>query len=54
MASRIDTEAIANRVTIETPDSFVNASVSALNIAADAVWDDRSEAYLHGGVAWRV
>jgi hypothetical protein len=45
---------IAERVTVTTPDPFVNASVPALNIAADAVWDDRQEAYLHGGVAWRV
>ena len=45
---------LAERVTVETPDPFVNAAVAALNIAADAVWDDRQEAYLHGGVAWRV
>lgn len=47
-------QAIAERVVVETPDPFINASVAALNIAADAVWDDRQEAYLHGGVAWRV
>lgn len=46
--------AIAGRVTIDTPDPFLNAAVPALNIAADAVWDDRQSAYLHGGVAWRV
>ena len=45
---------LAGRVTVETPDPFVNAAVAALNVAADAVWDDRQEAYLHGGVAWRV
>ena len=46
--------AIAERVVVETPDAFVNAAAAALNIAADAVWEDRQEAYLHGGVAWRV
>lgn len=46
--------ALADRVVVETPDPFINAAVGALNIAADAVWDDRVAAYLHGGVAWRV
>ena len=46
--------AIAERVMVLTPDPFINASAAALNVAADAVWDDRQEAYLHGGVAWRV
>ncbi len=45
---------LAERVTVVTPDPFVNAAVAVLNVAADAVWDDRQEAYLHGGVAWRV
>ena len=39
---------------VATPDKFINAAAAALNIAADAVWDDRQAAYLHGGVAWRV
>ncbi|MFO1486917.1 MAG: DUF4450 domain-containing protein [Verrucomicrobiota bacterium] len=47
-------QALADRVRVETPDPFVNAAVAALSVAADAVWDDRQEAYLHGGVAWRV
>lgn len=46
--------AIAGRVTVQTPDPFINAALPALNIAADAVWDDRSGVYLHGGVAWRT
>jgi hypothetical protein len=45
---------IARRVTIETPDPYLNAAMPALNIAADAVWDTRQKAYVHGGVAWRV
>ncbi len=45
---------IAERVVVATPDPFINAAAGALNIAADAVWDDRQEAYLHGAVAWRT
>jgi hypothetical protein len=46
--------AIANRVSVTTPDPFINAALPALNIAADAVWDERTGVYLHGGVAWRT
>lgn len=46
--------ALAHRVVLETPDPFLNAIAPALNIAADAVWDDRQQAYLHGAVAWRI
>lgn len=46
--------AVAERVVAQTPDPFINAAMAALNIAADAVWDDRQNAFLHGGVAWRV
>ncbi len=53
-AAEADRAAIAGRVSIQTPDAYMNAAVAALNVAADAVWDDRQEAYLHGGVAWRV
>ncbi len=45
---------IANRVSIKTPDPFINAAMPALVTAADGVWDDRIGAYLHGGVAWRT
>lgn len=45
---------IAGRVSVTTPDPFINAALPALNIAADAVWDDRNGVYLHGGVAWRT
>ncbi len=45
---------VADRVTINTPDPFINAAMPALNIAAEAVWDDQLGAYMHGGVAWRV
>jgi hypothetical protein len=45
---------IAGRVVVETPDPFINAAASALNIAADAVWDDKQQAFMHGAVAWRT
>ena len=45
---------IAGQVVVETPDPFVNAAAAALNIAADAVWDSRSKAFMHGAVAWRT
>jgi hypothetical protein len=46
--------AIAERVAVETPDPFINAAASALCIAADAVWDDKQQSYMHGAVAWRT
>ena len=46
--------AIAEKVVVETPDDFINAAASALNIAADAVWDDQQHAFMHGAVAWRT
>ena len=46
--------ALAGRVAVETPDPFVNASVAALNVAADAIWDEQQQTYMHGAVAWRV
>ena len=45
---------IAGEVTVETPDSFINTSVPALNIAADAIWDGQQQSYMHGAVAWRM
>jgi hypothetical protein len=45
---------IAERVVVETPDDFINAAASALCVAADAVWDDKQQSFMHGAVAWRV
>lgn len=42
---------LAERVTIHTPDPFINTLGGALSIAADGIWEDPS--YLHGAVAWR-
>ena len=49
-----DRQSVAGRVSVQTPDPYLDAAVAALIIAADGVWDDRQSAYLHGGVAWRV
>ena len=49
-----DQHALASRVTIDTPDPFLNAAMPALNVAADAVWDSKAGGFLHGAVAWRV
>jgi Domain of unknown function (DUF4450) len=46
--------AIADRVVVETPDPFINSAASALNVAADAVWDEQQQSFMHGAVAWRV
>ncbi len=45
---------IARQVVVETPDPFINAAVPALNIAADAIWDEQQQSFMHGAVAWRV
>lgn len=45
---------IAERVVVETPDPFINAAAGALNIAADAVWDEKQQSFMHGAVAWRT
>jgi len=44
---------LRERFTIDTPDPFLNAAVAALNIAADAVWDEPEGIVMHGAVAWR-
>ena len=46
--------ALRNRVRIETPDPFLDAAVGALNVAADAVWDEPQGAIMHGAIAWRT
>ncbi len=45
---------IAARVLVATPDPFINAAAAALNMAADAVWDDKQQSFMHGAVAWRT
>ena len=45
---------LRNRVRIETPDPYLDAAVGALNVAADALWDDDAQAIMHGAIAWRT
>ena len=46
--------ALRGRVTVETPDPYLNAAVGALNVAADAVRDEPQQAIMHGAIAWRT
>lgn len=43
---------IAGRITINTPDPFINTIGGALAIASDATWE--APTYLHGSVGWRM
>lgn len=43
---------IANRITIHTPDSFINTIGGTLAIASDAIWEAPS--YMHGAIGWRM
>lgn len=47
-----ETQVLANRVKVKTPDSYINTLGAALSIAADGIWE--SPAYLHGAIAWRM
>ncbi len=46
--------ALRTHVAIETPDAFINAAAAALNVAADAVWDEPQGGIMHGAIAWRT
>ena len=45
-------ESLVNRLSINTPDKYLNAMGGALAVAADGIWQDPS--YLHGAISWRV
>lgn len=47
-------EALRQRVVVDTPDAFLNTAVGALNVGADAVWDEPQQAIMHGAIAWRT
>jgi hypothetical protein len=53
-AARAHFADLRGRVRITTPDPWLNASVGALNVGADAVWDAPQSAIMHGAVAWRT
>ncbi|MBF9141106.1 DUF4450 domain-containing protein [Hymenobacter properus] len=44
--------ALAGRVSVSTPDPYLNTLGGALAVAADAIWETPS--YMHGAVAWRM
>jgi hypothetical protein len=46
-------EAIAQTLTLDTPDDYINTVGPALSIAADTIWDVNRECVMHGAVAWR-
>jgi hypothetical protein len=46
--------AVRAQIAVETPDPFINAAVAALNVGADAVWDEPQGAVMHGAIAWRA
>ena len=45
--------ALAGRVTLHTPDPYLNTLGGALSVAADGVWGTE-EVWLHGAVGWRM
>lgn len=53
-ATRRHFETLRNRVRVETPDPYLDAAVGALNVAADALWDERQGGIMHGAIAWRT
>jgi hypothetical protein len=44
---------LRRQIRVVTPDPYLNAAVGALNVAADAVWDEPQGAVMHGAIAWR-
>ncbi|MHC0442473.1 DUF4450 domain-containing protein [Flavobacterium sp. 3-210] len=47
-----ETQILANRVKVKTPDPYINNLGAALAIASDGIWEN--PAYLHGAIAWRM
>ncbi|SNT19631.1 protein of unknown function [Granulicella rosea] len=45
---------IARGLSWTTPDAHLDGVAGALNIAADAVWDEAAGCVMHGAVAWRM
>lgn len=45
---------LRSRCAVRTPDPYINAAVGALNVAADAVWDEPQQSVMHGAIAWRA
>jgi hypothetical protein len=45
---------LREKVKIETPDPYLDTAMAALNVVADALWDDDARAIMHGAIAWRT
>jgi len=45
-------KAIADRITINTPDPYINTIGGTLAVASDAIWETPS--YMHGAIGWRM
>lgn len=45
---------LAGRIVFDTPDPFLNPMGSVITAAADGLWDDASQTWLHGAIAWRM
>lgn len=45
---------LRERVKVDTPDPTIDAAVGALNVAADALWDEPQGVIMHGAIAWRT
>jgi hypothetical protein len=43
---------LASRVTVNTPDPYINTIGGVLAVASDAIWEEPS--YLHGAIGWRM
>lgn len=47
-------DGLRNRVHLDTPDAYLNASMGALNVVSDALWDSTAHSIMHGSIAWRT
>jgi hypothetical protein len=52
--ARAHFEKLRGQVKIDTPDPYINAAMGALNVAAEATWDEPEQAVMHGAIAWRA
>ncbi len=46
-------DAVGGRLSLSSPDPFVDSLGPALATAGDAIWDDAQGCVMHGAVAWR-
>ncbi|MEO7495058.1 MAG: DUF4450 domain-containing protein [Massilia sp.] len=53
-AARAAAAGLRTRVSIDTPDPYLNAAMGALNVVGDALWDEQAQAIMHGSIAWRT